>query len=221
MKKYDLDKENFFSKNLFKNTLSIRNLSVGDRVILKHYSMFDYTNAYILDVFDDFVKIALKNNMLELGFSEKDPLTISYNIDNKFYVAAGEIETIDSVEPPIINVKLLSVQKKDSLRKSERFYVSLTSLINSDVLGAPVFAVVKNLSLGGFKVTCSSDLDMNDAIDITVSIDNYYSISCKGEIIRKLELSPKYEYGIQITDISQTNLITFNHYINQLKNGLQ
>lgn len=194
-------------------------ISIGQRVALKHYSMFEYAYAFVIDIEKSYVKVKFRTSLPELDFFPEDPVVLNFVDNERLFIANGEIVSIESIEPLTIEIKVNKVDKKDSLRKHERFYVSLSCALISKEYDESIFGIVKNLSFSGFKINCKKDLPIRSQVEITVSIDKYYSISCFGKIVRKNKLSLYHEYGIEISDISKTNMLTFQHYINQLKSG--
>jgi hypothetical protein len=194
-------------------------ISIGQRIAVKHYSMYEYAYAFVVDINKSYIRVKFRTSLPELDFFPEDPVVLNFVDDEKLFMASGEIVSIESIDPLTIEIKVNKVEKKDTLRKYERFYVSLSSSIVSKESEETIFGIIKNLSFSGFKVNCKKDLPNNSNVEITVNIDKYYNISCSARIVRKNKLSLYYEYGMEISDISKTNMLTFQHYINQLKAG--
>jgi hypothetical protein len=194
-------------------------ISIGQRVALKHYSMFDFTYAFVMEVDEQYVKLKFRSSFPELDFFPEDPVVISLLDNDKIYIASCEIVSIISYDPLAIDIKVHKLEKKETMRKHERFYVSLAATIISPEYNEPTFAIVKNLSFSGFKVNSKKSFEENSQVELILNTDIYISISLIGTIVRKNRLGLYYEYGIEITDISKSNMLTFQHYINQLKSG--
>lgn len=215
---YNLDENSSLLEMLgFKSPAKM--ISIGQRIAVKHYSMFDFAYAFVMDMEKNYIKVKFRSSLPELDFFPEDPIVLNVTDNDKLYVANGEIVSIESFDPLTIEIKVNKMEKKEALRKYERFYVSLSCSVFSKELGQSVFAIVKNLSFSGLKINCKQDFPENSNLELTLNIDKYYSLSCIGKIVRKNKLSLYYEYGIEITDISKTHMLTYQHYINQLKSS--
>lgn len=216
MSNYNLDDNKGFL-NLFNKNNPQNILLTGNRIDIKHYNMFDFSNAFILGVSAHLLKIKFRTSLPELDFFPEDPVVLNYIHENQLYSISSEIHSIETLDPLILNINIINIVKKKSLRKNERFYISITAQLNQPDISNSYFAIVKNLSSSGIKLNCKEDISLNKSVNITMYIDNYYSINFKGLIVRKNKLKSYYEYGVEIKDITKTNKLTFQHYINQLK----
>lgn len=214
---YDLDEPKSLL-SFFSGIHANKVLSIGQRVSIKHYSMFDYLSAFVVDMSDTVIKAKFKSGLAELDFFPEDPVLIDFSDENNLYFLSGEIDNIDSMSPLILSIKVKKIEKKDTLRKSERFPVSLASTIDRES-GGTYFSIVKNLSISGFKVNCKESINMGEFVNVSVIIDKYYNIQCTGKIVRKNKLAYSFEYGIEITEISQASSATYQNYINLLKSS--
>jgi hypothetical protein len=213
---YNLDeKKGIF--DFFKHLNATKVLEVGHRVQVLHYSLFDSVNGVIIDVESQYVKLKFRTEFPELDFFENDPIVLNFMDNETLYVLSGNILNIESYTPLTMTISVDTIEKKESLRKNERFHVSLAGKIKVDTIAEPAFCIVKNLSLGGVKVNSKYALENKQDVQLDLMIDDYYSICINGRIVRKNEVKDFYEYGIEIISMSEPNQVSFEHYINKLK----
>jgi hypothetical protein len=192
-------------------------MSIGQRIAIKHYSVYDFAYAFVVNIEKNYIKVKFRNGLAGLDFFPEDPLVLTFLSHDKIHIGSGEVLSVESLDPLTIEMKVNKIIKRDSLRKNERFFVSLACKLVSEDEEEPSFGIVKNLSFTGFKINAKKDIDKMAPIRIELNIDKYSNVSCIGKIVRKTKLGLYYEYGIQIEDISKNNMLTLQHYINQLK----
>ncbi|HHV29675.1 PilZ domain-containing protein [Acetivibrio mesophilus] len=215
MTKYNLDG----GTGLF-NVLGIGNhtkvIKLGSGVDIKHFKMFEYINAEVIEKNDDTIKVEAKDSVKETLFFPGDHLVINYSNTNELYVMDGSIDHVYNIDPLIINVRINKAEKLKDLRKHERFYVSLMANIRVCGSSKLVFAVVKNMSSGGIKINCNDQLTMEDVLEVEVILDRTNKLVFSGAVVRKNKLGDYYEYGVEIRGISETNLKCLYHYLKWL-----
>lgn len=215
MTKYNLDEDTGLL-----DLLGIRNhtkvIKLGSGVDIKHFKMFEYINAEVLEKNEDTIKMEAKDNVQETLFFPGDHVVINYSNTNELYVMDGSIDYVYSIAPLIINVRVNKVEKLKDLRKHERFYVSLMANIRICGSVKPAFAVVKNMSSGGIKVNCSEQLTTEDVLEVEVILDRTNKLVFSGAVVRKNKLGDYFEYGIEIRGISEANIKCLYHYLKWL-----
>ncbi|WP_010244070.1 PilZ domain-containing protein [Acetivibrio cellulolyticus] len=215
MSKYNLDEKTGIA-SLFTGKNLNRMVKVGSTLEIKHFKMFEYLNAYVVDKTENTLKMATKELIQETFFFPGDHVAVNYSDSKELYVITGEIKTIHSMSPLELTVTTNHVEKLKDLRKYERYYVSLMANINIPGLVNRVFAVVKNLSTGGIKVNCSEYLSTEETMEIEVVLDRTNKMTFTGAIVRREKCKGYFEYGIEIRGISESNLKCLHHYINWL-----
>lgn len=215
MSGYNLDE----SRGLFDffNSIQVSKvLYIGQRISIKHYSLFEVSSAFVIEVTNHSIKIKFKSSLPELDFLPDDPIVIDFNDQDKVFFLSGEILNVESLDPLILDIKIKKIERVEAFRRSERFPVSLASSIETND-GRTAFAIVKNISLLGIKINCKEALSLGESIKISVVLDKYYTIECTGKIVRKSKMSHSFEYGLEISGISPTSSTTYENFIDQIK----
>lgn len=213
--KYNLDEKKgitslFATKNLNKM------VKVGTTLEIKHFKMFEYLNACVVEKTENTIRITTKELIQETFFFPKDHIAINYSDTKELYVINAEIKTIHSMNPLELTVTTIKVEKLEDLRKYERYYVSLMANISIPGLVNKVFAVVKNMSSGGIKVNSSEYLTTEGEIEVEVILDRINTLTFTGIIVRSNKGNGYFEYGIEIRRITEPNDKCLKHYLNWL-----
>ena len=213
---YNLDSSISLSELLGLNAPS-KIMTIGQRIAVKHFSMYEYAYAFIVNIEKDFIRVKFRSSFPSVDFFPEDPIVMTFASNDKIYIASGEIVTLEAMEPLTIEVKVSKIEKRNSLRRDERFFVSVACNIDADELESPVFGIVKNLSYTGFKINSKDEIKDVGRLKISLNIDKNTKLNCFGKVVRKEKLGLYHEYGIQIEDITRNNKLTLQHYINTLK----
>lgn len=217
MSNYDLDERTGFSFfNLFGNKNNIKMVKFGDTVDIKHFKMFEYLNATVIDTEDNALKLKVKEFLNETFIFPDDHVIINHSAGDELYVLSGTVTYVYTVNPLTLKVEVNRVEKLKNLRKHQRFYVSLMANIKVEGFLTPVFAVVKNISPGGIKVNCTENLIAEDVLEVEVILDRTNKLNFKGAVVRKNRLRDYFEYGIEIQGMSEVNVKCLHHYLNWL-----
>ncbi|HAA43456.1 MAG TPA: PilZ domain-containing protein [Ruminiclostridium sp.] len=215
MSKYDLDKRMGILS--FLNTKSLNKIiKTNSPADLKHFRMFEFVNATILDRTEDELILKVRDSIKEPLFFPDDHVVINYSNNKELYVMSGIINYIYTVSPLKFSVSVNGIEKFKDMRKHQRYYVSLTATINVSGFITPIFAVVKNISSGGVKIYCKDVLIYDDVIEVEVILDRTNKLNFNGKIVRKAKIKDYYEYGIEIIGISESNLKCLYHYMKWL-----
>ncbi|NLD48524.1 MAG: PilZ domain-containing protein [Clostridiaceae bacterium] len=217
MSNYDLDERTGFSLlNLFGSKNNIKMIKFGDTVDVKHFKMFEYLNASVIDNEENALKLRVKEFLNETFIFPDDHVIINYADEKELYVLSGTVTYVYTVNPLTLKVEINRVEKLKNLRKHQRFYVSLMSNIKVEGFITPIFAVVKNISPGGIKVNCTENLIPEDVLEVEVILDRTNKLVFKGAVVRKNRLRDYFEYGIEIQGMSEVNVKCLHHYLNWL-----
>ncbi|MEN8906104.1 MAG: PilZ domain-containing protein [Clostridiales bacterium] len=212
MATYDLDdKKGFFSKFTLLNPSKC--LSEGDKITLKHYNMFSKVNTKILYFDDKTVRLQTEDNFDIIKILEGDPVVLSTKNGNDQYSIAGDIAAIDTFPPFKIDVRMNKIHNMKELRKNKRFFIS--ELCKLFIVGEVGYkkAIVKNISFGGIKLNAEDIMQMNEILEVKMEIEDIkFILKCK--VVRKIPLIEFYEYGLEIMDITESNLLMLHRYMN-------
>ncbi len=203
---------------MFGGKLSAKVLRENDAIDLKHFNMFSFAKATIVKVSDPQVKLEI-HDLPQINIFPEDYLVLNYTSSGELYVASAKIDSIESLAPAIITVSIVKIERMKDLRKSERFYVSLSSYLKVPGVLEPVFGVVTNVSVGGVKINCNMDLMMEDIMEITINLDKTEKLNFRGKVVRKNKLLQFFEYGFELYEITDGNRRNLFHFINQFQYG--
>lgn len=191
---------------------------INDTIQFKHHEMHDFVSTKIINVDETTVTVRFVESFLGLNFFPKDHILLVCTFCDEIYLVDGKIEFIQALSPYEISIKIEKIIRRKALRKSKRFFVNLIAEIHpsKDTGARNVFVIVKNISISGFKINSKDDINLNELLAITISIDKYHKFICTAKVIRKNPLKDFYEYGIKILEISDSNLLILEHYINEM-----
>jgi len=215
MTRYNLDGDAGLF-NVFGSRNHTKVIKLGSGVDIKHFKVFEYINAEVLDKEDDVIKLEAKDVLKETLFFPGDHVVINYSNTNELYVMDGSVNHVYDISPLLIDVRINKVEKLKDLRKHERFYVSLMANIRVCGTSKLVFAVVKNMSSGGIKINCSDQLTKEDVLEVEILLDRTNKLVFSGSVVRTNKMSDYFEYGIEIRGISENNLKCLYHYLKWL-----
>lgn len=119
-----------------------------------------------------------------------------------------------------IILKLKDIKKRENMRKKSRYFVSLSGSIKKDAEEMGRAVIIRDLSFEGLRLDCSSDLDLNSNVYISINLSKNEKCSFKGRVVRKAEFGKSFEYGIEISNIMRQNNIILYDYINKLENAV-
>jgi hypothetical protein len=190
-------------------------LKMGDIVSIKHYSGFEIFNSIVLDSDGDIVTIKTTDNFSELNIFVNDPIVVGFSYKTEVFICECIITKINT-NNQLTEIKILSEKKVTDNRIHERFPVSLFAEIITNNIKKPKTILIKNISLSGVMVISKENFSTSDIINLTIFIENTI-FKAKGEIVRKMEHSYSFEYGIKLIydNINSKNII--EKYILYLK----
>lgn len=213
MHKYNLDeKQGLFSLLQNKNILKI--LSPGAPVTIKHFKMNEYLDASINDLTQTTLTIEILSQYNEPFMFPKDHVVVNYTSSKEVYVISGEVQKVISINPIKLIMEIKAIETLGNLRKGSRYYVSIPANIKVRGYVQSIFAVVKNISVGGIKVNCSEYIDKNRTLDVEIIFDKMNKMNFEGIIVRNVRIDDYYEYGIEISGITESNSRSLHHFIN-------
>jgi hypothetical protein len=192
-------------------------LKKDDKVELKHYGMFSCIKSQVLDVSDNEIKLQAGEKLPELSVFPGDPVVITFTYAQELYVVGGEIDQIQQLDPLVVSIKPVKIEKMKDSRKCERYFVSLAGDIKVVGIQESIFAIVKNVSLSGIKINCKVDILMEGFIDVVVRVDKANKLVFKGRVVRKSKLRDFFEYGIEIQEIAESSSKILHSVINQFE----
>lgn len=212
---------NIHKKHLVTNVFDLTGLiDAGNNIQLKHYSTFEFLNAYATNITENTLKIKVLEKLSDLNLFPEDPVVLSFTMTNDLYIISGEILKIEKLFPLEISIKIKQIEKQKTLRKNKRFFVSLACEIITINSPNTVFGIVKNVSYTGFKMNSKTDMFIGDSISLSISLDKYHSICCICTVVRKDLPGSFYEYGLLIKEISELHRLTLNKFIEQIKSEI-
>ena len=211
MATYNLEEKGGF----FREVLSLKPnkiLKKGEKLEFKHFSLVDMLICEVVDVNKDNVVLISSQTGTDTNFFPEEPIVLNYYA-KELYVISCEINKIESMIPLKVTLKINNIEKMKDLRKNKRYYVSLPVRINSKESSYELFGIVKNISVGGVKINSMADFDPSKELDLCITINGNKKIQFKGKILRKNKLSYFFEYGIEISSITDSNQETLYSYI--------
>lgn len=209
---YNLDEKSGFM-GMFSVKSPSKIIKKNDSIDFKHFNLFDFVKATVLEVNENSLKVHSNDKTPDINAFPGDHIVLNFLQGDEAYVISGDITSIDSVDPFefVLNVK--KIDKLKDLRKNERFSVSLKSDLKMIGVSETRFGVVKNISLSGAKINCKDDIMMEDIVDITIRLDKVNKSNFKGRVVRKNTIDNFFEYGMEISEMTETNSKSLYHFI--------
>lgn len=209
---YDLDEKNS-EIDLFSNKYIPELIKKGDYIELKHDSASNNINTNVLAVDENSIVLQIRDKFMESSFSKLDSITMNFSSLDELYVISGEIESVKALNSLEIKAKIHKIDRKENMREIERYSVNLIAGIHINGSHENNIVKVINLSLCGAKISCNNDLNAGDIVDMAISVAKSRKVNFRGEVVRKNSVEHHFEYGIEILDISKSNLVYLYQYI--------
>lgn len=211
-----------FSKSFFDSFLG-RNkpeklLSKNNCVKLKHFEYDEHFEAKVESVADEQIKITIDDIIDRERFCINDKVVISFVKSNEIFWADGEILFIKYTLPVEIVLSVKEIKKRDNMRRRCRYFVSLSGMMKKEAEDNGKAVVVRDLSFEGLRVDCSTNIEVNSKVYMSINLNKLQTCSFKGRVVRKADLGKSFEYGIEICNILRENNIVLYDYINRLEN---
>jgi len=203
MEKYNLDDKGGLFKFNVKNPSKV--VKQGDGIEFKHFSIFSFIKATVLNVTDSTIKIQLNEKLSNQEFSPGDHVILYYRPSKDFFIVTAEISSIDKNDPLELTLFVHKIEKTKDLVKEKKCCVSYPATVK--IIGVPEgkFAAVKIISFGGVKMNCKEDILMEDIVDVTINTDKVNKLSFKGRVVRKNKLDTTNEYGLEFSELTESN----------------
>lgn len=215
MAAYNLDEKSGLLGGMFGGVKSpVKIMKSGDTLDLKHYHFLNLAKASVTDVNDSIIKIKSSESSAGKTFAVGEPVTL-HCVSGDSYVISGELGAVSAQDPLQAAIKVLRIEKVKDLKKSERCYTSLPVSLKVIGVNETIPAVARSISFGGVKVICKEDIMLEDVIDVIIRLGKDDKVMCKGTIVRKTELNPGFEYGIEYKDIGESNIRNLHRFLNQ------
>lgn len=217
MSVYNLDDKKFIWEFSGGRNVS-KLLKAGEPVLLKHYSFPVYRECKVVSVEGGSIKISLQDLDCGPGIKVHDPVVLNISSKKRVFIAGGAVSTVELLQGLVVTLKINKIVKRDNLRKYERYCVSLeASVKRTKHPEEEVPAAVRDISLGGVKINSAKEMSIGEAIYASVSLDKDYKVGFRGKIVRKSCGEGGYEYGVEIFEITENNLLILRNFINGLK----
>ena len=103
------------------------------------------------------------------------------------------------------------------LRKYQRYSTELPATLHLLHTNTSKPAVIRDISLCGFRLNTKTQMFLEQIVSISVVVDNLYNFKCKTKVIRrKTTDGDLFLYGMEITEISDQDLIFLKDYLSAL-----
>lgn len=202
MEKYNLDEKGGLFKYMEKRPSKV--VKQGEGLEIKHFNMFNLIKATASEITDTSLRAQSNEKAGGAVIAPGDHVMMYYSAGDNF-VITGEVGTVNKLEPIDLVVKVSKIEKMKDLIKEKKYVVSLNASLK--IMGIPDGrqAAVKNISFGGVKLDCKEDIMLEDIVEATLYVDKLNKIQFKGKIVRKNKIDNKFEYGIEFTELTESN----------------
>jgi hypothetical protein len=202
VEKYNLDDKGGLFKFIAKSPSKI--VKQGDGIELKHFGMFNYIKSKVSEVTETSIRVQSSEKSGDTGISPGDHVVLYYS-SGDIYVVTGSVGTVNKLDPIDLTVKVVKIEKLKDMVKEKKHCISLNSSFK--IIGVPDSkpAVATNVSFGGIKANCREDIMLEDIVEVTIYVDKNNRIQFKGRIVRKNKVGDINEYGIEFSEMTESN----------------
>lgn len=216
MAMYDLDvKKGFFSKNTNVNITKF--LKAGENIEFKHHTLFNSVKATVVKFNELMIRIQMIDEIDISNLYVSDYIVLDYTNTKNRYLIGGEIVEIENYPPYKIDIKIDKSENMKDLRKCKRYIISQKGTINLVGEEPSVECVIKNVSLNGIKINSRIDFLMDEIVELSIYTDKYVKFYLKGKVVRKNLLNEYFEYGLEIIELTESNLLSMHRYLNSFE----
>jgi len=185
-----------------------------------HHSLEEPAQVSIVSTDGTNMHIKLEEERKDAVVFPGDPIQFAAATPDRVYMVNGKVTSIEPYDKfPEYKIEVTSVMPKENLRKFERFVVNKPGRISiCDYDDGPVkkeaYALVRDASLGGFKIYCQEELDNDKVVYLTVFTDKNIGITTEITVIERImpEGGFYYIYRVQIhslADVDRDELVKF------------
>jgi hypothetical protein len=191
-------------------------LKVGDEVLLSHFGSFKEIRMNITQIGEkDLTAKASQNHLVNIN--KGDHVVFRNDPQGSDYVVSACVVSVESIDPLEFKAEVNIIEKMKGLKKAKRFYTSLPADVKIVGITENVPVVVKKVSLEAIKISCKEDIMTEDIIDIVVKMDEKRKFQFRGRVVKKVKINDKFDYGIDVYDMTDGNKQTWFRYISELE----
>lgn len=194
-------------------------INIGDIIFIKHYSDTRPIKSLVYDVKKDNITIKLTQDFATFDFFEGDPVVIGFESGREIYLSSCLLKSVD-LRQCLINLSLNEIEKVTNKRKYERYPVSIYTNIKPKGTGGVNVGVLKNISPDGAMLCCKYDYPVEQEIEMELYMDSIPAF-LHSSIVRKVDNSGHYEYGIEFIFNNPNSQECVNNYILRLQSEQQ
>ena len=188
-------------------------LEQQEEVFINVYSIDYLLKCSVAEIAGKSIKICPASGKTDM-FQICDPVVIISYHANQIEMFPADVISIDSKSCSIeLNISNIDVDQER--RIFERYPASLEISARRKYSNKRLHMLVKNISLYGMGAISSTELEVEDLIDIDLITEkNMFYFS--GKVMWRKKLNDDYfEYGIQLTDYDVTTLYQYQGYLNK------
>lgn len=182
-------------------------------VFISIYSIDYLLRCSVVETSGNFAKIHPASGKTEM-FQICDPVVIISYHANQIEIVPADVISIDT-KSCNIELSISNIDVDQERRIFERYPVSLEISARRKYSNKRLHMLVKNVSLYGMGAISSTELEVEDLIDIDLITEkNMFYFS--GKVMWRKKLNDIYfEYGIQLTDYDVATQYQYQDYLNK------
>ncbi len=188
-------------------------LEQQEEVFISIYSIDYLLKCSVVGISGKLIKISPTSGKTDM-FQICDPVVIISYHANQIEIVPADVISIDR-KSCSIELNICNFEVDQERRIFERYPVSLEISARRKYSNKRLHMLVKNVSLYGMGAISSTELEVEDLIDIDLITEkNMFYFG--GKIMWRKKLSDNYfEYGIQLTDYDVATQFQYQEYLNK------
>lgn len=216
MSSYDIDRGSSGVIHNYENFSSAeKEMRVGQKVRVKHFSISEYALTEIMEVSENFFKIKITPKMIRSNVFPGDSITVIFvNNENEECLVDGIIEKARAEFPEYFVVRCIRIRKFRDCRKSRRYEIDTCCNITDQE--STSFGNVKNISLSGCKVITKAQINERKNMKLEVFLKENKKVLMSAGVARIKKHINYNEYGMTILEMDEASAAIFKEEINNI-----
>jgi hypothetical protein len=208
--------QKFIRRHTVNKLLADRVLKEGLIIGMKVEDSVKWHDRIVYNVRNNNVDLVLDNDVMEDIIMPGNQIILKHTTEYFEYMMDGTVDNIAIEDQGRINLNIHSVNKSINTRAFKRYDIFLPSNIKCDGSKTSYFSIITNLSAGGIAFISKHKFENAKKSEISVILPSKKIFTARGEIVRAIEKSDFYNYGLKFSDTNDKEMNTLNEYLESI-----
>ena len=201
------------------NTICISKLILrGSLISTRIENELNWSFNIVYNCSDNGIDIPLTPDLLKSNLFIGTNITIKFKNEYYEYIIHGPITKIELCGSPYIRVRSSNISENKNNRLFQRHDVYLPAILSFHNNNG-CYCKVSNISLGGIAFLLNREIPNGTECEAYIFLNEYYTIYCKGEILRCSTQNSFIEFSMRFTFMDEENSNCLYSYLYSIDNS--